>query len=309
MKSFSLWKYLSVFLLVILFSSCEKNIDLNIQGDGDKLVVQAFIERQIDPYTGDEQGIPPIVVLTKSISFFGDVDSATLANIFIHDADVYISDGTQEIKLKEYDFRLDPDQPIRSSYFYTLSDTSSNLMVGEFGKTYTLRIEWNGETYTSTSTLIPPVPVDSFWVQQPKNVESDTPYYEVRAQFSDPIVKPQYYYYRVNSIYQNMEFESYEDVFNDEVTNGVSYKFTINATDFGSESTQQGYYIEGDSLILKWSSIDYNAFEFFNTKSFSQGSVGNPFATPVNVIGNISNGGLGAFITYGSYLYQMRIEP
>ncbi len=294
----------------IFLTSCEKEIDLNIKGADDKLVVQASIERQIDPYTGDEEGLPPIVVLTKSISFFGDLDSAALAEIFVHDAEVYVSDGTQEVKLKEYDFRFAPGQAIESAYFYSL-DTSagSPLMFGEMGTNYTLRIEWQGETYTSSSMIRPPVPIDSFWVQEPKNVNYDTTYYEVRARYTDPIEKPQYYYFMVNSKYQYQEPTSYEDVFNDEVVNGVSLNFTFDAADFDDENNQRGYFIQGDTIEVNWSAIDYEAYEFYNTKSFSGNSIGNPFATPVNVLGNISNGALGSFVARGTYVYNYVIQP
>ncbi len=297
-------------IIVLTLSSCEKEIDLNIEGADAKLVVQASIERNVDPNTGAETGQPPIVILTTSLSYFGNVDSAALASLFIHDADVYISDGTQEIKLREYDFRFAPGQAIETAYFYSI-DTSAGapIMLGEFGKTYDLRIEWQGQSYTASAPLIAPVPVDSFWIQQPLNANFDTTYYEVRARFDEPSQKGQYYYNEVTSILQNGNGSSYEDVFNDEVVNGVAFNFTFLAEEFGEESTQRGYFIEGDSIRIKWSSINYDAYEFYNTKSFSEGAVGNPFATPVNVLGNISNGALGAFVPFGSYIYEFRIEP
>ncbi len=303
-------RVLSVLMVVLFFSSCEKEIDLNIQGADNKLVVQADLERQIDPYTGDETGFPPIVVLTKSISFFGDIDSAALSTIFIHDAEVYVSDGSREIKLREYDFRFAPGQGLETAYIYTIDTASTEPPIfAEFGTTYTLRIEWQGETYTSTSTLLPPVAVDSFWIEEPRNFNYDTTYYQVRGRFTDPPERGQNYYYQVNSLFQNEESTSYEEIFNDEVTNGVSFPFTIAASEFGEDSIQRGYFIEGDTVEINWSSIDFNAYEFFNTKNFSEGSIGNPFATPVNVIGNISNGALGAFITKGTYTYKFTIEP
>ncbi len=301
--------FLPVLLTSIFLASCEKEIDLNVQGEGTKLVVQASIEREVDPTTGDEQGIPPIIALTKSISFFGDVDSSKLSEIFVHDAEVFISDGTREIKLKEYDFRFAPGQSLETAYFYSL-DTSdpSAYMLGEFGKTYNLRIEWQGQTYTSTTSISRPVQVDSIWQQNANVPLSDTTFQEIRAQYTDPPQSGQNYYYRVFSYFPDGGGRDYDDYFNDEVANDVSIKFSFYSNDEDNEINRYGYWLPGDSAMIRWSSIDYAAYEFLNTMNFSEGSIGNPFGTPVNVLGNISNGALGAFIGYGTYTYTYQVK-
>ncbi len=292
-------------------SSCEKEVDLQINPGEQKLVVNASIRRSIDAKTGVETGEFPLVILTKSINFFGNLDSAALADFFVHDAQVTLSNGSKTISLKEYQISGTgvPGAP-DVAYFYSLIDTSApNLMQGEFNTNYELRIEWQGQTYTSTSTIYPPVPIDSFWTQDANVPGTDTVFTELRARFTDPPLKGQNYHTMVNSYYPNNIEASFDDYFNDEVTNGVGFNFTIGSANADAQSNERyGYWLPGDSLTLEWSSIDYAAYQFFNTKNFSGNSIGNPFATPVNVIGNISNGALGAFIAMGTLNYAYKIN-
>ncbi len=298
---------------MVLFAACEKEIDLNVQGEGTKLVVQGRIEREINAATGEEFGSPPIIILSKSIDFFGDIDSTALSEIFIHDAEVYISDGVDEVQLVEYDFRFAGGQALESSYFYTL-DTSnpSAFILGEFGKTYTLRVVWEGETYESSTTIISPVPVDSIWQQVANVPESDTIFTEIRGQYTDPVSRGQNYYYQTFSyLSDGEEGANYDDYFNDEVANDISIKFSLYSSDFFEDANsinRFGYWLPGDSMELRWSQVDYPSYEFINTKNFSEGSVGNPFGTPINVLGNVSNGALGAFIGYGTYVYGYKVK-
>ncbi len=294
----------------IFLVSCEKEVDLQLDPGEQKLVVNASIQRIIDPYTGQEDGQPPIVILTKSISFFGDLDSTALADYFIHDATVSISNGTRTAQLIEYSLTGIPGFDLDAAYFYSL-DTSGglqNLLLGEFNTDYELTIEWEGETYTATTRLNQPVPIDSLWTQVANVPQSDTTFYEIRGQYTDPPGKGQNYYYRSNSFFPSGEGGNYDDYFNDEIADDISLKFSF-FSDQGEDNIERyGYWLPGDSLMVEWSAIDYPAYEFYNTKNFSTNSIGNPFATPVNVIGNISNDALGAFIGYGTYIYQYKVQ-
>lgn len=60
---------------------------------------------------------------------------------------------------------------------------------------------------------------------------------------------------------------------------------------------------KGDTVTLKLSNIDKATFDFWRTMEYTYSSVGNPFSSPITVIGNISNGALGYF---GGYATQYR---
>lgn len=299
--------FIVLVLIGLALVSCEKEIDIDVKGGENKLVVDASIRRTIDAETGDEQGEPPIIILTKSISFFGDIDSTALSTIFIHDAKVTISDGNKTTELIEYDLRFAPGLDLTSAYFYSLDTSDPNsFILGEFDKTYVLTVEWQGKTYTSTSTLLRPNALDSTWIEDINLPGVDTTFRNLRVKYTDPPQAGQNNFYEVFSFFPEGDDDSYDDYFNDEVTNGKTITFSFYSN--GGQKNRYGYFLPGDSIMVAWSNIDYAAYEFLNTKNFSSNSIGNPFATPVNVIGNISNGALGAFITYGTYIYQKKID-
>ena len=79
-------------LLLIIFTSCEKDIDFNLDESAPTLVVEAEIENNKAPR----------VVLTKSTSYFSELTPEIYLNSFVRNAEVYISNGTLTHKLKEY---------------------------------------------------------------------------------------------------------------------------------------------------------------------------------------------------------------
>ncbi|MFX7144783.1 hypothetical protein ABTI11_20065, partial [Acinetobacter baumannii] len=81
---------------VIIFGiGCEKTINISPNAQSTKLVVDGQIE----------VGQPPIVLLSTSLSFFSNIDTATLYASFIKDAKVTVSDGVLTHQLRFYDVR------------------------------------------------------------------------------------------------------------------------------------------------------------------------------------------------------------
>ena len=73
-------KWILFFGLVGLFS-CEKNIDFNLKYAEPVLVVDAQVEN----------GQAPTVALSKSLDYFGAISPQILANSFVHNAEVTMS--------------------------------------------------------------------------------------------------------------------------------------------------------------------------------------------------------------------------
>ena len=154
MKIFS--QYILLLLSIFLFS-CERTVDFKLDDVTPKLVVEATIENNR----------PPLVYLSKSMGYFSRIDLNALAASFVHDADVFISNGTLTHKLKEYAV---PAGNGLFLYYYTID--SSNLATafnGELNTSYSLRIVSEGREYTAT-TRIPFITkrIDSlYWKQAP----------------------------------------------------------------------------------------------------------------------------------------------
>ena len=65
-----------------------------------------------------------------------------------------------------------------------------------------------------------------------------------------------------------------------------------------------GYFWKGDTVVLKWSNIDYQTYDFFYTLE-NDGS-GNPFANQVKVKSNVT-GGIGVFAGYATRYYSIKV--
>ncbi|MBL7985659.1 MAG: DUF4249 family protein, partial [Flavobacteriales bacterium] len=73
------------------FISCEKEVDVDLPETDPKLVVEGVIEN----------GLPPIVILTRTQSYFAPTSLSSIAGIFVKDAVITVSDGSNTVTLQE----------------------------------------------------------------------------------------------------------------------------------------------------------------------------------------------------------------
>ena len=71
-------------LTLLLFTGCEKDINFDLEEAAPVLAVDAQIE--------NDQA--PVVILTKSFSYFDKLTPELLSGAFVRNAEVYISNGT-----------------------------------------------------------------------------------------------------------------------------------------------------------------------------------------------------------------------
>ena len=62
---------------------------------------------------------------------------------------------------------------------------------------------------------------------------------------------------------------------------------------------ESGFFKKGDTVIVKFCTIDHSTFEFWRDAENQLGNNGSPFAVPSNVKSNIK-GGLGVWASYNS---------
>ena len=77
--------------ILLVFQSCERTVDIELDDINPKLVVEAIIENER----------PPVVYLTKTVNYFSEIDLDSLVNSFVHNAEVFVSNGLLTHKLKE----------------------------------------------------------------------------------------------------------------------------------------------------------------------------------------------------------------
>ncbi len=283
--------------LLVMASSCEKNIDFKLDDAPEVLVVDAQIE----------QDMAPVVVLTRSLDYFQRINAQVLAGTFVRNAVVTISNGTLTHRLREYTV---PVAPGFNLYYYSVDSANlATAFAGAFNTQYQLRIQADGKEYTSTTRLplLAKKPDSIWWEKAPLNPDTNKVVLITRA--TDPPGLGNYIRYFTK---KNREafLPGENSVFDDGVIDGTTYQLRV---DPGVDRNNKipydsNYFKRGDTITLKLCNIDRATFTFWNTWEFAYQSIGNPFAQPNKVIGNISNGALGAFCGYAAW-YKTLIIP
>ncbi len=284
--------------LAITFYSCEKNVTVEIPQTEEKLVVEGYIET----------GTPPIVLLTKSLPFFGEINVNSILQNSVLGATVIIDNGTI----------IDTLDQIPGFGVYTTTQ-----FVGEVGKSYKLTVISDGKTLTSVTSIPVPVPLDSTWWKVDGQRDSLG---FIWGHLTDPDTLNNCYRIfakRINEYAFGENTGQIKDsifyppvggsVFEDRYINGKSFDLSFprgHATNSDKEddnNDEDFFFKRGDTIIVKFCSIDRSHFEFWRTEESQVSSNGNPFGSPQPVHSNIS-GGLGVWggysITYDTIIAQ-----
>jgi len=308
----SLYTYLIPFLFFL--SSCETEFipdDIPLEAE---IVVEGYIE-------AGENATLPFVLLTKSVPFFSEFDPNEIDNLFVHDAFVEVSDGTQTFAFEEIclddipdalretvltllGFDLDPDAELPNICAYV--DTSG-MLSGQFGGSYDLRIDTGEKLITATTTIPEFVPIYGFNFLKPTEFSPDS-LLELRASIDDPGGVANFYRYftAVNSEAFQAPFQSVTD---DAFFDGQSFDFPLaKAESFidppGIDSF--GLYAIGDTARIKWATMDEENYKFWSTLEFNAVSQG-PFSNYTIVDTNVE-GGIGIWGGYAVAEYSIIVE-
>src|SRR5688500_3094206 len=206
---------ISIVLISLLFISCEKTVDLKYKDNPSRIIIECNITNEPGPY---------FVKITRSIplSEAGNYPTIDNAVVTIHD-----DAGNSET--------LTP----QGNGLYR-----ANTISGITGRTYSLNVVIENQTYTTQTTMPPPVPFDSIKVEQftfGGDIERN-----IIPVYNDPIIKGNNYRFGllVNHKLINQHF-----VQNDEVTNGVVNTVRLEIDD--NTVTLK----PGDSITLKMECI------------------------------------------------------
>ncbi|MBK7560605.1 MAG: DUF4249 domain-containing protein [Chitinophagaceae bacterium] len=279
-------------VLALLASSCEKGVEFNLKEVSPKLVVEATIEN----------GQAPVVYLSKSQAYFSQIDLNTLANSFVRNAEVYVSNGTLTHRLKEYTVPIGPG----INFYYYSNDPANpaTAFTGQLNSSYSLRIVSEGKEYTATTTIQNITRrIDSlFWKPAPAGNPSEKVAVMVKAYdrpgFGDYV---RYFTKRNSEPY----YPGLNSVYDDQIIDGSSYEIQVERGVDRNDDHPEGYsfFNKGDTVTLKVCNIDKATYDFWRTMEYTYSTVGNPFSSPTKVISNIKGGGLGYF---GGYAAQFR---
>lgn len=286
-------------VLLVSLSGCEKEITLNAPQNQPLLVVDAEIEN----------GVAPVIVLSTSLSYFSSIDTAQLFQSLVKDAVVSISSGNRFFPMVFRQVVLPNGARLG---FYSNDPASPSPLLGAIGTTYTLNIQYKGQTYNATTT-IPAVlkPIDSLWSRTVPNRPASDSFRILMGRFVDPPGLGNYvrYFTRVN----RQDFlPGSNSAFDDNIIDGTTYSVAIdrgvNRNFPATDRDNASFFKIGDTVTLKYTTIDKGTYDFWRTWEFAFQSIGNPFSSPGVVLGNVSNGALGAFCGYGAR-YRTLIIP
>lgn len=282
--------FLFSLMTTICFAACSENDEATAPSE---LVVEGWIDA----------GEFPIVKLTHTIGLTYDgVDINDLSQYVDKWARVSLSDGEREVVMigKATHSYYPP-------YIYTTSE-----MRGEEGKTYHIRAEASDGTVAEAVTTIPtPVSIDSFSVE-PVGGTLDDDYED-----APHVARYQLYAYTkerrrcklfTRVISRDDEFLSAYLGINDSTTIGCDGRISVSRGRTNLEKEYSPYFGENDTVLVKFSAINDEAYEFWRDFEDMADLSRNPlFPVTKNLHSNIS-GALGYWFGYGSTFYVVQIS-
>lgn len=265
-------KNIGSLLLGIFLMGCEEVIQLDVPETEKYLIVEGTITDQ----SGEQ-----VIKLTESQAILSSSNPKVITN-----ATVVVTDNTG----KTYQFRDSQNQGV-----YRWTPTSANEIMGAIGKTYTLRIEADGEAYQAVSELRRVPKIDSIVYKyednpNPNQTGDNKPTEGYEANFYATDLKGVGDCYRIK-VYKNGKlFNGPNDIV-------IAYDAIANKSKLGDglmfsrpirRSITPELYLENDKLKVELSSITEGHFDFWTqlrTELNNSGLFATPAARiPCNVI-------------------------
>ncbi|QEH42489.1 DUF4249 family protein [Chitinophaga sp. XS-30] len=245
----------SILFIALLFTGCEKIVDLDYKSNQSRIVIEGNITNEAGPYD---------VKVTKSTSL-----TDTSSYPAIDDAIVTLSDdaGNSETLMS-----------IGNGTY------RCNTLVGEEGRTYTLTVQAENQTYTAQSTMPQRVPFDSIKVET--NIVTGETEYSLIPVYADPLINGNNYRF---VLWINNKLISQHLVQNDKVRNGVVNSVRLEINDDDIEFKPE------DLIAIQMQCIDKNVALYYTTLALMGDSGPGGGTTPNNPQNNFSNGALGLF--------------
>jgi hypothetical protein len=295
-------------LIMLLLVGCEKEFTPIIDNE-EEIVVEGYIE-------AGRNATPPYVLLTKSLPFFKELKGVN--NLFVKGADIWVSSAKDSVRLTEIcwadldpafkkqaavAFGIDLDSITTDFNFCVYLDFNSKLKV-EVGKTYNLRIKTKEGKVLTASTSIPrTVKIDSAEFIKPPGTNKNDTMAQMRAIITEP-AGPDFYRY-FTSTNSGSYIAGRQSITDDGFFDGITAKFNLLKSEPRNSNTPAelfGLFKRGDTVSIKFCTIDKAHFNFWNTLEANANN-GGPFGTYTRVKFNI-DGGLGVWGGYNATYYD-----
>ena len=256
MKYIFLYRYLIISLMLF---SCTDVIDVDVPYGGPRMVIEASLDWEKGTL-GNEQSIK----LSEMTPYFDDVSTNVVKGAFVK--------VTNDNNGKFVQFIDQNDGNYSTSNFIPIINQS-----------YTLEVNYNGETYIAKEILTPVVDIEK--VDQSTENGFDKDVIEVNIYFNDPVEYENYYF---------IKFQERKDLLpilvdvSDEFTNGN--KMHVFFEKFENKETNEKELLPGDIVDIELYGISKTYFNYIRLLIEQNGTRGDPFSTtPAPLRGNCTN--------------------
>jgi hypothetical protein len=248
------------FSVIILITSCEDVIEIELNHIEPKLVIEGVINDL------DNQCI---IKLSKTTDYFNQK-----ANTAVSDAVITLADNAGTIvNFTEIEPGIYRDASVQAK---------PNI-------NYTLNILSDGDKYVANATIPQKVNIDSLtYHYNPVSILYEVGYV-VSCHFSDPEEFRNYYRLKTYNISDRTKAKNSKDIYNDDLFNGniVELPWSYDV------------YQQFDTVVVELYTLDVQTYDYYNTLfPISGGAEMMSMTTPANPNTNLSNGALGYFGAY-----------
>lgn len=259
---------LSILLMILVVSSCEKVIQVHLDEAPNQLVIEGVIT---------EGRVPQVVKISRSVPV---TESSSFPAV--QGAMVKVTDSFNNT------FTLTEIQP----------GTYTSTFRARIGRTYSLNVQADGQTYTAKSVMPDSVTIDSLSVRD--FTFGGEVSKQIQVHYRDPLFDTNYYRFVlfINGKQANSIFAE-----NDRFNDGNYVKTLL----FHDDDTD-GALKSGDTVTVLLQSIDSSVFTYWY--SLAQQSMRGPGGgtAPGNPPSNISKGALGYFSAQAEKSMSLKIE-
>ncbi|HLO58786.1 MAG TPA: DUF4249 domain-containing protein [Bacteroidales bacterium] len=285
---------LSCFVTVLsLVLSCEKELDLSFPVTPSQMVIEGWIEN----------GMPAQVILSHSAPYFSAIDSNNIIDFSETHAKVTLYSGSDHEILT-----LKPNQSYFPPYLY-----KSSRIKGTYNQSYTLEIikfdtiTRQYDTITASTTIPEPVELDSVWFETDPGMETKG---RIWIRLSDDGSKANYYRLLYKRKGKDSRYVATNiSTFNDVMINGKTAEMGfLRGYSSLADVEKENYFEKGDTVSIKFCTIDKEQFDFWNVYQSKVIASANPLATSNNLLKSNIKGGLGMWTGYGATYYLVIVK-
>lgn len=240
-----------------------------------------------------ENGRPPVVTVTSSlvVGNQNQWDKEDLAGSVVTDAEVTLSDGTRSVVLTGIPA---PD------YFPPFVYTTSSLL-GEPGKSYTLTVRSGGREVSSTTLLPTPVMLEDIWAEE---VEEGS--YAIHCRFTPR--RGEYYGFFTRREGKELSFlPAFMSLVDGDAVSAQVDMVLTSGIDISSSSRHQQYFAPGETVSVRFCSIDRQVYDFWKGYEDAWLLTHNPFFPVSTDVPTNVRGGYGLWAGYSSSYYEVLI--